>query len=452
MFYVVDLFAGCGGLSEGFRQAGFSTIADIDMDFWACETLKTRHLFHELRKIKKLHLYNEYVKDKISREAIFRLYPNISESISQRVIKATLGNDPMDKVLERIKSSLVYHGGSKVNVLIGGPPCQPYSLVGRARDPNKMKLDGRHFLYRHYLTILNDLKPDFFVYENVPGLFSAEVGGERIFSKLQQDFDQLDTPYEIIPPLNKVREQPGSYVLNSSDFGVPEHRKRLILIGYRKSLKQWYPNLENIFGKLQKKATKNNKLKALTVRDAIEDLPGLKPGEGNDRYLRRYETRLRLSEYQKKMRFCSCGILNHRARTQMGTDLKRYQFFIEHQEYGNHSAKLHNLLIERPDLKPNHANLLDFDDRFKVQSWDFPSSTIMAHISKDGHYYIHPDINQCRSFTVREAARCQSFPDNYLFEGPRTEQFKQVGNAVPPELAYQVASVIKKELTIIYGK
>jgi DNA (cytosine-5)-methyltransferase 1 len=449
-FYAIDLFAGCGGLSEGFTQAGFEVIAQVEMNKWACETLRTRHLYHGLKAIGKGYLYTRYLREEIRREHILSRFPELGESISHRVIQATLGNDGIEGILEKIEASKKYHGAPKFHVLLGGPPCQPYSLAGRARDPLRMENDERHFLYRHYLEILEHLQPDFFVYENVPGLLTARAGGMRIFERILEDFKSLRPSYEIIPPLQQVYTEPSSYILDAADFFIPQRRKRLILIGYRKSLEKKNPGVRCIFTQLQKLALRNRKKGYLTVEDAIGDLPPLKLGEGSDGWYGSYHSSSKLKEYQIKMRKNSPGILNHRARTHMESDLERYRFFIEYHKNGNGSATLETLKRERPDLLPEHKHLDKFLDRFKVQWWTQPSSTITAHICKDGHYYIHPDINQCRSFTVREAARCQSFPDNFKFEGPRTEQFKQVGNAVPPQLAYIIGRFIMRELRKIY--
>jgi DNA (cytosine-5)-methyltransferase 1 len=253
----------------------------------------------------------------------------------------------------------------------------------------------------------------------------------------------------VAPSLEEYRKNPREYILNSVDFSIPQERKRIVLVGYKQELESEYPGIRSIFRNILFSIKSRNSY--LTVTDAIGDLPPLKPGEGNNRWFGLYNGSNRITKYQDKIRKDSPGVLNHRARTHMESDLERYKFFVEHHKNGNGAATLNDLAQERPDLMPDHRNLTDFIDRFKVQWWTQPSSTITSHISKDGHYYIHPDIHQCRSFTVREAARCQSFPDNYLFEGPRTEQFKQVGNAVPPRLASVIARVILKELKQIYG-
>jgi len=452
IFYAIDLFAGCGGLSEGFRQAGFDIIAQVEMDKWACETLSTRHVYYGLKEIGKNYLYRRYLRQEVRREDILNRFPDLRESISHRVIQATLGNDRIDYTLKEIESSKKYHGAPEFHVLLGGPPCQPYSLIGRARDPHGMDNDKRHYLYRHYLEILKNLQPDFFVYENVPGLFTARVEGKEVFGRILNDFSSLTPSYEIMPSLEQIHKDPYSYILDSADFHIPQSRRRLILIGYKKSLETQNPEIKEIFKRLQKQALKNRARGHLTVSDAIGDLPPLKQGEGSDGWFGSYNCHTNLKYYQIKMRRDSPGILNHRARTHMKSDLERYKFFIEHRRNGNRAATLKDLIMERPDLAPDHKQLDKFLDRFKVQWWDSTSSTITAHIRKDGHYYIHPDINQCRSFTVREAARCQSFPDNFKFEGPRTEQFRQVGNAVAPSLARVIGKFIYKELEKIYGK
>ncbi len=449
-FYAVDIFAGCGGLSEGFRQVGFDVIAQVEMDRWACETLRTRHLYYELNKIKKGHLYRRYLKEELTRKDILDACPNIEQSISCRVIQATLGEEGIGTIREKIEASKEFHHAPRVHILLGGPPCQCYSMMGRARDPFRMEKDERHYLYKYYLEILEYLQPDFFIYENVPGLFTAKVGGREIFRKILGDFSSLNPPYGITPPLEQISEDPCSYIFNSADFHIPQSRKRLILVGYRKSLEQTNPGIKEMFARLQKQALRNRGTGHLTVDDAIGDLPRLKPGDGSDSWLGPYSSSADLKHYQIQMRRQSPGIVHHRARTHMRSDLERYKFFIEYHLNGNKTADLTDLLAERPDLTPAHNNLDKFLDRFKVQWWNKPASTITAHIHKDGHYYIHPDIDQCRSFTVREAARCQSFPDNFKFEGPRTEQFKQVGNAVPPMLSYVMAHAILRELRKIY--
>jgi len=448
-YLVIDLFAGCGGLSEGFRQAGFKVIAQVEMDKWACETLKTRHLYYCLKVIGRRYLYEKFLRGEISRDNILDRFPEIEEAIYHTIIQSEFGRESVDEILEKIESAMKFYDAPKFDVVIGGPPCQPYSLAGRSRDPNRMMLDGRHFLYEYYLKILKNLQPDFFVFENVPGLITAKAKGEEMFSKMLDDFRSIYPSYEIAPSFDEYSRNPRQYLLNSAMCGVPQKRRRIVFIGYRKSLLSKNSDVKNVFKRILK--SKVPECAGYTVSDAIGDLPALALGKGSDGWFGGYHGEA-ITPYQRKMRRDSPGILSHRARTHMKSDLERYRFFIEHRLNGNKAATLSDLMRERPDLTPAHDHLDKFLDRFKVQWWSQPSSTITAHICKDGHYYIHPDISQCRSFTVREAARCQSFPDNFKFEGPRTEQFRQVGNAVPPLLASVIARDILQELKRIYGE
>jgi len=446
-YFLIDLFAGCGGLSEGFVQKGFEVVAQVEMDKWARETLKTRHLYHKLKEIGKGFIYEKLLRGEISKKEILDSFPAIQKSISKIIIAAEFGKDNFKTIIRKIESAKEFHRVSRIHVVVGGPPCQPYSLAGRSRDPDRMKNDNRYFLYEYYLKILKNIQPDFFVFENVPGLITANTKGQQIFSRMLQDFKKINPPYEIAPSFDKYYEEPRQYLLDSSRYGIPQKRKRVIFIGYKRSLASRDPDIKNVFRKIIK--SRIPLYGGFTISDAIGDLPSLKQGQGKDYWFGPYRKGA-ITPYQHKMRQDSPGIINHRARTHMRDDLKRYKFFIEQHLNGNRAATLVDLIREKPDLTPAHNNLDKFIDRFKVQWWSHPASTIMAHIAKDGHYYIHPDLHQCRSFTVREAARCQSFPDNFKLEGPRTEQFKQVGNAVPPILAKIIATNIIKELNKIY--
>jgi DNA (cytosine-5)-methyltransferase 1 len=443
-FTVIDLFAGPGGLSEGFANAGFQIAAQVEKDSVACETLRLRTIFRELKGLNKLVDYWRLVREEITEDEIFDLYPDIQKRCTAQIINREFGSPehPASSIFRDMDDGLKFLGSKRANILLGGPPCQAFSLVGRSRDPNRMREDNRHFLFEYYLNAIDRFEPDFFVFENVPGILTAETDQGKTIERLVNQFASMKRPYDVAFGGTKLSD----LILDSSNYGVPQRRRRLFFIGYRRDLRRRLPSLSELFLKVRDRGVEE----VILVGDAIGDLPRLKPGEGSDKWFGRYQQGEELTTYRRLMRQDSEGVVNHRARSHMPSDLERYKFFIDHHKNGNRQTTLFDLESERPDLMPAHKTVDKFVDRFRVQWSHRPASTIMSHISKDGHYYIHYDASQCRSFTVREAARCQSFGDSFVFRGPRTEQFRQVGNAVPPLLAQTIANVLKEELAQLY--
>ena len=393
----IDLFSGCGGLSEGFYRMGFTALAHVEINHWACETLRKRMAYYG--------------------------YSNIEREVIEKDITSA-------DILTDIDNAVA---GRSVDVIIGGPPCQAYSTAGRVRDAKGMASDPRNFLFESYVKILEHFRPKFFVFENVTGLLSARVNGKPIMPSIMS---ALGNSYKLI-------NDPNILVHNTADYGVPQIRKRVIIMGVRKDITtkeamdlyngvvktHWNPETDLV----ERKGLK----KFVSVKDAIGDLPSVEPGE--DASTNSYDYPCNNSFLKRIGKAGIHPLMDHIARKHNALDRERFAIMINnHWSFGQ-------LRKEMPQYEHEHARV--FDNSYVVQWWDLPSKTILAHIHKDGFQFIHPDGNQARSFTVREAARIQSFPDDFEFAGSRGEKYKQIGNAVPPLFAEALAKSIKKNLS-----
>ena len=392
----IDLFAGCGGLSEGFYRSGFQALAHVEMNHWACETLRKRMNYYGYKSIEK------------------------------EVIEHDITSDDIIKRLEQAVDN------RKVDIIIGGPPCQAYSTAGRVRDAKGMASDPRNFLFEAYVKILEHFQPKFFVFENVTGLLSAQVNGKHIFPEI---IKALGSSYKVI-------DSPEYLVHNTANYGVPQLRKRVIIMGVRKDINSkeavdLYNSVKPTHWSPETPDTEKLGLKKFVcVREAIGDLPPVEPGHDASTPAYNYPCdNAFLRRVGKKGLF---PLYDHIARKHNELDRERFRVMIRnHWSFGQ-------LRKAMPQYEHEHARV--FDNSYVVQWWDLPSKTILAHIHKDGFQFIHPDEKQARSFTVREAARIQSFPDDFEFAGSRGEKYKQIGNAVPPLFAEALANAIKINL------
>lgn len=497
---IIDLFAGPGGLGEGFaslkghkRQPFFEIALSIEKTEVAHRTLMLRAAFRRLRGTKDVRHYYSYIRGELD-EAAFRCIPAVARAFEHAAREARcleLGKSDEASIDDEIRSAL---NGQEIWVLIGGPPCQAYSLAGRSRRANDKDFhkDEKHFLYKEYLRIIQVHKPTIFVMENVKGLLSSRHSGNPMFEKIIADLsapaDGLE--YEIRSFTKKGSSdslEPADYLIHSERYGMPQSRHRVILLGVRKG--QGVPQhqlLEPVS-------------KPVTVRQTIDDLPRIrsrlsrgdsleawrKAVQAAPAYVKGWRAENESAMIESMRAFAASatststggafihqeyrrpkkptelqqwlhdrslgGICQHEARAHMASDLARYLFAATFAHSQGHSPRLD---VFPPGLLPDHLNVqlgseseaIPFKDRFRVQCRNEPATTVVAHIAKDGHYYIHYDPSQCRSLTVREAARLQTFPDNYFFAGNRTEQYTQVGNAVPPLLAHKLAKVVRSLL------
>jgi DNA (cytosine-5)-methyltransferase 1 len=510
---VIDIFAGPGGLGEGFSsfqsangKNPFRLEVSAEMETSAHSTLRLRAFYRLLRAAEGRlpAAYRDYLRTVAegrdeSPEEYFSQGPLAAlwRAAEAEALNLTLGVAAHDEVL-RNKVAVAKKSGDQL-ILIGGPPCQAYSIVGRARNTNvrsfRTRGDTRHFLYRQYLEILARFSPDVFIMENVKGILSSTVGGRNMFEQICRDLadpgqalglqvgkgPEAHPEYMLLPihvepgehrDASAAALDPNRFVIRCEDHGAPQARHRVIIMGVRTDHAQRAVRAPGLPVSRE----------AATVGDALLGLPKLRSGlsQGLDgieawirvadkqrsvvkKSLRRSDLdlkeRLDQIQFRELPRFSSryTGrdpqalpgirsvdqdvVLNHSTRSHMASDLGRYLFCSVFGQSSERSPKSGEFPAA---LAPDHANWDSgtFADRFRVQLKGRPSSTVTSHLSKDGHAFIHFDPAQCRSLTVREAARLQTFPDDYLFLGNRTQQFVQVGNAVPPMIAGQIASVV----------
>lgn len=502
---VIDLFAGPGGLCEGFaslirgESREFDIRVSIEKDPVAHRTLSLRALFRSFPPGKVPEAYYQYIRGEITREQLENdpaVKPHVDKAYAEARC-AELGKDDHTEIDAWIREGLA---GARDWVLIGGPPCQAYSLAGRARmrgnNPEEFEADKRHFLYREYLRIIREFSPSVFVMENVKGMLTSRHSGSRIFDRILNDLRSPGNGTHYLVRSFVVPgeiENPDDFVIRSEDLGIPQSRHRVILFGIRQDVAAAVPDLNNHPERFVLAGAPR-----VNARDVLDDLPALrsklsKRTDGMPDSTANWQKALvnGLKELEKKRnavpprvleraewavtksfihrstggRFIKSdlsmksplaswyldprigGVTLHETRSHMESDLHRYLFAASFAREVKRSPKLHDFPAA---LLPNHENVggesVPFLDRFRVQLRNQPSTTIVSHIAKDGHYYIHPEASQCRSLTVREAARLQTFPDNYFFEGNRTEQYHQVGNAVPPMLARKIGEVVLRLL------
>jgi len=467
-------------------MASYQVVLSVEKEPSAFSTLRLRSFFRHLDDYGR-HDYYRFVHGRIDLEQLKARQPDAWQAAEKETALLELGRREDDAELDRRLEAILASGTDDL-IVIGGPPCQAYSLAGRSRNAGNVSYvaehDERHFLFREYIRILGKVRPRAFVMENVKGILSSSVAGQQIFDLVTRDLQDAAGPesYRLFALSPDDYESRRDYVLRAEDHGVPQARHRVIIIGLRQDIAEQVAPADLKLRRAQR---------SISVQDAIGDLPALRSGlsQSADSFERWRDVVLDAhrharsaldaesvgpstvlsclgsnagliqcapalgrvgagytdaipSEYALSLRDPKLDRpLNHESRSHMASDLARYAFVAAFAQAEKRSPSAR----EFPEaLAPSHESWSTgkFADRFRVQVASRPATTVTSHIAKDGHYFIHPDPTQCRSLTVREAARLQSFPDNYLFLGNRTAQYVQVGNAVPPLLARQIAEAL----------
>lgn len=404
---IIDLFAGAGGFSEGFRK-DFNIIAHIEKDSAASKTLLLREMFYYLNEKNNLKLYSSYLKNEVDFD---RLLMEVPKHVREKVINSEINEESLPKIFNKLDTLLK---NKNVDGIIGGPPCQAYSIIGRKRNERKKLDDERIYLFNFYAEFLRKYQPEFFVFENVQGLVSFKDNkGNLLLPEMLKHFNAV---------LGQDDYTIDYQVINCGEYGVSQNRNRLFVVGVKTNLLK-----NSVFDTLIQYKEIPMKLKAL-----FSDLPSMNHNEINNSYIGHSYSNQKY--YYRKF---GLPLSQHQSRKHNSRDLEIYKIAVKLREEGK--ALKYN---ELPEHLITHKNTNGFLDRFKALSYDSLSHTVVAHISKDGHYYIHPDQKQNRSITVREAARIQSFSDDFHFEDSRTSAFIQIGNAVPPKFAEKLSSAI----------
>lgn len=400
----IDLFAGCGGLSDGFcMESDMKALAHVEWESPMVDTLRNR-------LIKKYHLSEEQAKNSVIEFDIQKTDELINGKWSWNSF-SKYGSKNSNLIIEEGLNALIKD--SQVDIIIGGAPCQAYSIAGRAQDANSMKYDYRNYLFESYIKVVDYYKPKIIVFENVPGILSARPGDELIIERIYKAFDKIG--YEIRKP-EKMKHS----IYCASDYGVAQDRNRVIIFGVRKNSEI---ELEMLYSLLD--SLKENK--KLTLRDVLGDLPKFYPL--NESYKIKNQN---ISHEQSE----SINISSHTARYHNKRDIEVFKEWIS-KDLNKLSTK------EKIEFYKKITGKDTKHIKYRSLYWDEPSPTIVAHLQKDGNMFIHPDISQARSITMREAARIQSFPDDYEFIGSNAYVYKMIGNAVPPVFANKIAKTIK---------
>ena len=404
----IDLFAGCGGLSEGFLQTGkYEALAHVEWEMPMVSTLRDRLV------TKWKHTEDDAIKRVIHFD-IQKAEELINGGWSEEN-KKKFAQSNHDSIVEKGLKGLI--GKKKVDLIIGGPPCQAYSIAGRAQDKNSMKDDYRNYLFESFVKVVDEFKPKVFVFENVPGLLSATPGDTPVTNRIFKAF--MEIGYEIRTP-----ELLKKSVYTASELGVPQKRNRVIIIGVNKTSKL---NLEGLYDEID---LLKQSVQSKTVFDAISSLPKYTP----------LKSQVKIDGKNVSHKLIGNKVIKyHEARFHNQRDVGIFREWLKNKM--NKSTTEEKILFYNNLMgkNSNHA-------KYRNLEWDKPSPTVVAHLYKDGLMFIHPDIEQARSITVKEAALLQSFPDDYEFIGSQGYAFKMIGNAVPPEMAKNIAIAILNTL------